>query len=166
MVERITTIPSLFLMFSVLTSGFIAKRLGYKQTIMIGIGIVSISGIIPVFFSTFYVVLLSRAALGFGIGLFNSLLIAMIGYFYEGNERVSLIGYHEALGGLGGMLITYIAGQLINVNWQASFIAYAIAIPVFFLFWRVVPKVETAIILKKMKRVIKITVQRKMVIFL
>ncbi|MDU4735691.1 MAG: MFS transporter [Thomasclavelia ramosa] len=149
MVERITTIPSLFLMFSVLTSGFIAKRLGYKQTIMIGIGIVSISGIIPVFFSNFYVVLLSRAALGFGIGLFNSLLIAMIGYFYEGNERVSLIGYHEALGGLGGMLITYIAGQLINVNWQASFIAYAIAIPVFFLFWRVVPKVETAIILKK-----------------
>lgn len=91
MVEMISTIPSLFLMFSVLTSGFIAKRLGYKQTIMIGIGIVSISGIMPVFFSNFYVVLLSRAALGFGIGLFNSLLIAMISYFYEGNERVSLM---------------------------------------------------------------------------
>lgn len=156
MVEMITTIPSLFLMVSVLTSSFIAKKLGYKQTIMLGIGIVSISGIIPVFVDNFYVVLLSRACLGFGIGLFNSLLIAMISYFYDGEERTSLIGYHEALGGLGGMLITYIAGQLININWQAPFISYVISIPVFFLFWKVIPQVETKDILEKTKKQIKI----------
>lgn len=149
MVEMITTIPSLFLMISVLTSGFIAKKIGYKQTIMLGLGIVAISGIIPVFIGNFYIVLFSRAALGFGIGLFNSLLIGLISYFFDGNERTTLIGYHEALGGLGGMLITYIAGQLIHVNWQAPFISYAIAIPVFFIFWKVIPKVKTEDILHK-----------------
>lgn len=152
MVEMITTIPSLFLMFSVLTSGYIAKKFGYKQTILLGLGIVVISGIIPVFIANFYVVLLSRAALGFGIGLFNSLLIALISYFYDGDERTSLLGYHEALGGLGGMLITYIAGQLIHINWQAPFIAYAIAFPVFFLFWKIVPKIDTKDILEKNKK--------------
>ncbi len=149
MVEMITTIPSLFLMISVLTSGFIAKKIGYKQTIMLGLGIVAISGIIPVFIGNFYIVLFSRAALGFGIGLFNSLLIGLISYFFDGNERTTLIGYHEALGGLGGMLITYIAGQLMHVNWQAPFISYAIAIPVFFIFWKVIPKVKTEDILHK-----------------
>lgn len=149
MVEMITTIPSLFLMISVLTSGFIAKKIGYKQTIMLGLGIVAISGIIPVFIGNFYLVLFSRAALGFGIGLFNSLLIGLISYFFDGNERTTLIGYHEALGGLGGMLITYIAGQLIHVGWQAPFISYAIAIPVFFIFWKVIPKVKTEDILHK-----------------
>lgn len=149
MVEMITTIPSLFLMISVLTSGFIAKKMGYKQTIMLGLGIVAISGIIPVFIGNFYLVLFSRAALGFGIGLFNSLLIGLISYFFDGNERTTLIGYHEALGGLGGMLITYIAGQLMHVNWQAPFISYAIAIPVFFIFWKVIPKVKTEDILHK-----------------
>ena len=149
MVEMITTIPSLFLMISVLTSGFIAKKIGYKQTIMLGLGIVAISGIIPVFIGNFYLVLFSRAALGFGIGLFNSLLIGLISYFFDGNERTTLIGYHEALGGLGGMLITYIAGQLMHVNWQAPFISYAIAIPVFFIFWKVIPKVKTKDILHK-----------------
>lgn len=149
MVEMITTIPSLFLMISVLTSGFIAKKIGYKQTIMLGLGIVAIAGIIPVFIGNFYLVLFSRAALGFGIGLFNSLLIGLISYFFDGNERTTLIGYHEALGGLGGMLITYIAGQLIHVNWQAPFISYAIAIPVFFIFWKVIPKVKTEDILHK-----------------
>lgn len=149
MVEMITTIPSLFLMISVLTSGFIAKKIGYKQTIMLGLGIVAISGIIPIFIGNFYLVLFSRAALGFGIGLFNSLLIGLISYFFDGNERTTLIGYHEALGGLGGMLITYIAGQLMHVNWQAPFISYAIAIPVFFIFWKVIPKVKTEDILHK-----------------
>lgn len=149
MVEMITTIPSLFLMISVLTSGFIAKKMGYKQTIMLGLGIVAISGIIPVFIGNFYLVLFSRAALGFGIGLFNSLLIGLISYFFDGNERTTLIGYHEALGGLGGMLITYIAGQLMHVNWQAPFISYAIAISVFFIFWKVIPKVKTEDILHK-----------------
>lgn len=149
MVEMITTIPSLFLMISVLTSGFIAKKIGYKQTIMLGLGIVAISGIIPVFIGNFYLVLFSRAVLGFGIGLFNSLLIGLISYFFDGNERTTLIGYHEALGGLGGMLITYIAGQLMHVNWQAPFISYAIAIPVFFIFWKVIPKVKTEDILHK-----------------
>ncbi len=149
MVEMITTIPSLFLMISVLTSGFIAKKIGYKQTIMLGLGIVAISGIIPVFIGNFYLVLFSRAALGFGIGLFNSLLIGLISSFFDGNERTTLIGYHEALGGLGGMLITYIAGQLMHVNWQAPFISYAIAIPVFFIFWKVIPKVKTEDILHK-----------------
>lgn len=149
MVEMITTIPSLFLMISVLTSGFIAKKIGYKQTIMLGLGIVAISGIIPVFIGNFYLVLFSRAALGFGIGLFNSLLIGLISYFFDGNERTTIIGYHEALGGLGGMLITYIAGQLMHVNWQAPFISYAIAIPVFFIFWKVIPKVKTEDILHK-----------------
>lgn len=152
MVEMITTIPSLFLMISVLTSGFIAKKIGYKQTIMLGLGIVAISGIIPVFIGNFYLVLFSRAALGFGIGLFNSLLIGLISYFFDGNERTTLIGYHEALGGLGGMLITYIAGQLMHVNWQAPFISYAIAIPVFFIFWKVIPKVKTEDILHKITK--------------
>ena len=116
---------------------------------MLGLGIVAISGIIPVFIGNFYLVLFSRAALGFGIGLFNSLLIGLISYFFDGNERTTLIGYHEALGGLGGMLITYIAGQLMHVNWQAPFISYAIAIPVFFIFWKVIPKVKTEDILHK-----------------
>lgn len=156
MVEMITTIPSLFLMISVLTSGVIAKKIGYKQTIMLGLGIVAVSGIIPVFIGNFYLVLFSRAALGFGIGLFNSLLIGLISYFFDGNERTTLIGYHEALGGLGGMMITYIAGQLMHINWQVPFISYAIAIPVFFIFWKVIPKVKTEDILHKNKKQVEI----------
>lgn len=149
MVEMLTTISSLFLMISVLISGFIAQRLGYKQTIVLGLLIVVVAGTIPAFIDNFYIVLISRAALGFGIGLFNSLLVSMIDYFYEGEEKTSLFGFQSACEGIGGMMITFIAGQLLKLNWQAPFYAYFIAVPVVILFAKFVPKVETKDILKK-----------------
>lgn len=149
MVEMLTTISSLFLMISVLISGAIAKRLGYKQTVVLGLLIVIVAGTIPAFIDNFYIVLISRAALGFGIGLFNSLLVSLIDYFYEGEEKTSLFGFQSACEGIGGMLITFIAGQLLRLNWQAPFYAYFIAVPVVILFAKFVPKVETKDILEK-----------------
>lgn len=149
MVEMLTTIPSMFLMISVLTSSFIATKIGYKQTILIGLCTVAISGIIPVFIDNFYIILSARALLGFGVGLFNSLLVAMISYFYDGEERSSLFGIQGAFEGLGGMAITFTAGQLLKINWQAPFYAYIIAIPVIILFAMFVPKVANKDILAK-----------------
>ncbi|WP_270526990.1 MFS transporter [Longibaculum muris] len=143
MVEMLTTIPSLFLMISVFISTFIAKRLGYKQTIMLGLAIVMISGLIPLWIDNFIMILMSRGALGFGIGLFNSLLVSMINYFYEPQMRSSMYGLQSAFEGAGGIFITFLAGQLLKINWQAPFIAYGIAIPVFFIYLKYVPKVET-----------------------
>lgn len=149
MVEMITTIPSMFLMISVLLSSFIAKKFGYKQTIMLGLLTVAICGIIPLFIKNFYIVLASRALFGFGVGLFNSLLVAMITYFYEGDERTSLFGIQSACEGFGGMIITFLAGQLLKINWQAPFCAYFIAIPVVLLFGFFVPKVDVKLVNKK-----------------
>lgn len=150
MVEMLTTISSMFLMISVLTSSFIAKKLGYKQTIVLGLLMVAVSGVIPAFTNHFYIILGSRAMLGFGIGLFNSLLVLMISYFYEGDERSSLFGIQSACEGLGGMSITFMAGQLLKMNWQAPFYAYFIAVPVLLLFVLFVPGVNTKEIIQKL----------------
>lgn len=143
MVEMLTTVPSLFLMISVLTSSLIAKKIGYKQTIVIGLGIVMVAGIVPILIDNFTIILISRAMLGFGVGLFNSLLVSMINYFYDGKERSSMYGLQSAFEGAGGIAITFIAGQLLKINWQAPFIAYVIAIPVFLVYLKFVPKVKT-----------------------
>jgi len=61
--------------------------------------------------------MISRALLGYGIGLFNSLLVTMISYFYHGEIRTSLFGMQSAFEGLGGIFITFVAGQLLKINW-------------------------------------------------
>jgi MFS family permease len=149
LVENLITIPSLFLMISVLISGFIARRIGYKRTILIGIGMVAVCGIVPVISSNFYLIFISRALFGFGIGLFNSLLVVMVKYFYDDDECSILFGFQSACEGLGGVAIVFIAGQLLKINWQISFLAYIISIPIFILFAIFVPNVPTNKIILK-----------------
>ena len=144
MIEMLTTVPSLFLMISVLISSFIAKKIGYKQTASLGLLIVVVSGILPVFVSNFYLILISRATLGFGIGLFNSLTVALVNSFYQGKDQAKMYGLQSAFEGAGGIFITFIAGQLLKIGWQAPFLAYAIAIPVCIVFIKFIPKVATA----------------------
>lgn len=144
MIEMLTTVPSLFLMISVLISSFITKKIGYKQTASLGLLIVAVSGILPVFVSNFYLILISRAMLGFGIGLFNSLTVALVNSFYQGKDRAKMYGLQSAFEGAGGIFITFIAGQLLKIGWQAPFLAYAIAIPVCIVFIKFIPKVATA----------------------
>lgn len=141
LVEMIATIPSLFLMISLLLSPFIAEKIGYKQTMLSGLSLAAVSGIAPLFIENLYLVLLSRAVLGFGIGLFNSLLTYMISHFYDGNERRTTIGLQQAVTGLGGMLLVFIAGRFVHINWQMPFVAYFLILIPLFLFWRFVPNI-------------------------
>lgn len=133
-VELISTIPSFALIISILCSTFISKKVGMKNTILLGTVLCAFSGVIPFFVSEIYTILISRAVFGFGIGLFNSMLVTYITKLYTGEERTQMIGFHQATGSLGGILITFISGQLLKVSWNASFLSYAVGFVSIFLF--------------------------------
>lgn len=153
LVENLVTISSLFIMIAVLCSHSIAKKLGYKQTILIGIGTVAVSGLAPVVVNNFYLIFLSRALLGFGIGMFHALLVSMNKFFYEGEERTHMFGYQSAFEGFGGVTVTFAVGQLVKLGWQEAFYVYALAIPSFILFALFVPRVSTSTLLAKIEDV-------------
>lgn len=141
-VEMLTTIPALMVVVFVLLSSFIAKWIGQKQTVILGLIIALVSGIVPAFSNNFTVVLISRAMLGVGFGLFNSLAVSMISDYFTGDERAQLIGFQSAFQGLGTAIMTYIAGQLLKVNWHVTFWIYAIILPILALFILFVPSPE------------------------
>ncbi|WP_238706882.1 MFS transporter [Companilactobacillus halodurans] len=138
-VEMLTTIPALMVVIFVLLSSFIAKWIGQKQTVILGLVIALISGLVPVFSNDFTVILVSRATLGVGFGLFNSLAVSMISDYFTGDERAQLIGFQSAFQGLGTAIMTYVAGQLLKVDWHVTFWIYAIILPILALFILFVP---------------------------
>ncbi|WP_025684856.1 MFS transporter [Paenibacillus maysiensis] len=142
-IELLTTIPSFMVMIFVLLSSFIARKIGQKQTIIIGLIITGVCGIIPVFVDNYMLLLISRAGLGIGFGLMNSLAVSMISSFYTGNERATLIGFQSAFQGLGAALLTFLAGYLLSFGWHYSFLVYALAFPILVLFMMFVPKPES-----------------------
>lgn len=149
LVENLATVSSLFIMIAVLLSHKIAKYFGYKQTILIGLGLVGVSGLVPLFIENFYVIFTSRAVLGFGIGMFQSLLVSMNKYFFDGEQRTKMFGFQSACEGLGGVTLTLISGQLVKMGWQGLFYIYIIVIPVFILYAYFVPTIATQDIIAK-----------------
>ncbi|EGP5584796.1 MFS transporter [Enterococcus faecium] len=142
-VELLTTAPSFMVTIFVLISSFIARKIGQKQTVIIGLVIASICGILPLFSQSYSIVLASRAGLGIGFGLINSLAVSMIAAFYHGDERASMIGFQSAFQGFGAALMTFVAGQLVQLGWQYTFLIYAISLPILVLFVLFVPTPET-----------------------
>lgn len=147
-IELITTVVSVFVTVFVLVSGFIVGKIGQKQTAVLGLVIATGSSIIPMFSNDFQVILLSRAILGMGIGLTNPLAISLIGVFFSGEERAKLMGWRSAIAGVGTSIMTYISGQLLNINWHASYGVYLLFVPTLIVFVLFVPNPENSLKMK------------------
>lgn len=140
--ELLGTAPSITVIVFILLSSYFAKRIGMKNTIILGLLLAGIGGIIPVFTATFQTVLISRVILGAGLGLYNSLAVTYISSLYSGNTRATLLGIRNSMEALGQTILIFLAGVLVNINWTASFLVYAIAFPVALLFALKVPEIR------------------------
>lgn len=141
-IELMTTIPSLFQMLMILWGRYIAKRIGYKNNIILGITLSGIGGIIPIYIKKIYVMLISRAVFGMGIGLISATLLTLIVYFFEGNERSNMMGLQGSIGGLASLVATLIAGQLLQFGWNVSFSTYFICFIILVIVLAAVPNVK------------------------
>ncbi|WP_167630156.1 MFS transporter [Listeria valentina] len=142
MVESIATLPNLAILLFIILSSFITKKLGVKKTVLLGMMISFISGIAPFFFDNFYLILASRFLFGAGIGMLNPLSYSVISFFYKGNERAQMYGYISTVSNLASVILTALAGVLLQISWQTSFLAYFVLLAVFFLVLFVVPDVK------------------------
>ncbi|MHA4750562.1 MFS transporter, partial [Enterococcus faecium] len=140
--ELLGTAPSITVILFILLSSYFAKRIGMKKTIILGLLLAGIGGIIPVFTATFQTVLISRVILGAGLGLYNSLAVTYISSLYSGNTRATLLVIRNSMEALGQTILIFLAGVLVNINWTASFLVYAIAFPVALLFALKVPEIR------------------------
>ena len=141
-VESLATMPAMMITIFVLLSNIVIKFLGKKNTVLLGLIVIFIFGVIPIFTSNFKLVLISRLFLGAGIGLFNSLSISLISDFFDDSTRSTMIGLRTAFLNIGKALTTFISGYLVILGVQYTFLVYALALPIFILFLFFVPNSE------------------------
>lgn len=132
--ESLLTVSSLSVVIMVLASTTIAKLLGTKRTIVLGLILTGVAGSLPVVLTSYVPFMLSRIALGAGLGLFNSIAVAIIQEMYAGNTRASMLGFRNAAEPLGQALMTVVAGILMMVSWHLAYAVYLIAFPILIFF--------------------------------
>lgn len=144
-VELVATLPALAVVVFVVLSSFVAKRIGTKRTVQLGLLLVGVGGgIAPLFLTNYWLILASRFVLGAGFGLFNSLAVSIINLLFhdEPQQRASLLGYRGAAENIGNAGLTLIAGVLLAFGWRFSFSVYLIAFPILILFTLFVPEIK------------------------
>lgn len=121
--ELLVTIPSIAtLVFVILCDKFISK-IGMKKTVLLGLLLGGVGGIMPLFNSTNYAyILISRFIFGAGKGLIFTPSVSYINILFDENERTTLIGFRSAVEMLGQALLTLIMGTLAIFSWNFSFI--------------------------------------------
>lgn len=133
-VQALFTIPSFTIMLFILFSNAFIRWFGKRNTVIIGMIATVIGGIIPFFVNNFSIIVASRLLVGAGIGTFTSLAVSLIEDCFSGEEQKTLIGIQGAMGTLGNSSMTFIAGLLLGIRWQATFLYFLFVIPFLILF--------------------------------
>lgn len=131
---------------------FITKIFKERILICVGLIMVGVFGVLPAFIPQYSIMLVSRVALGVGIGLVNTHAVSMIGERFEGNLRARLQGVRVSFESLGQAALTLIAGQLLIFGWKKAFMVYLVAFVVLFLYLVFVPTTEKVKEIEKEKK--------------
>jgi len=125
--ELLVTIPSIATLIFVILCDVIIGKVGMKKTVIAGLLITGIGGIMPMFNDTSYVYLLiSRFMFGAGKGLIFTPSVSYINILFDEKERATLIGFRSAVELLGQSSLTLIMGALVIISWSFSFITNSI----------------------------------------
>ena len=147
LVELTMTVSSLGIIIFTPLSNLLADKIGIKRTIVCGLTIILISGIIPALINNFTIIFVSRIGIGVGTGLLASYSQSLIIAMFEGKEQQKLLGWSSVVQGLGMFLMTFAAGVLLSNGWQQAYWVNLIALPVLLLFITFIPqnlKIEQA----------------------
>ncbi|MCC6122224.1 MFS transporter [Weissella cibaria] len=127
-IELLMSVTSFGILLFILLSNFLTRLIGNKKTVVLGVAIAVIAGVIPMFTENYAVLLASRFMFGAGVGLFNSLAISLISIYYEGKERDRLIGFENAAAAAATTIFTWLVGYLMSFGWHMTFGVYALGV--------------------------------------
>lgn len=127
-VELIATIPNFGILLFVMLSNIFVKYLGQKKTVLLGLIIALVTGLVPVVTSNYTIILISRFLFGAGVGLFNALAVSLITDLYDGEEQAAMMGLQSAVGGVCSTILTFSLAFLMQFGWNTSFIVYGVTV--------------------------------------
>lgn len=130
--EKIQMIVTLIPLFSVITMFLcnpLSKKINMKTIGIIGLFLITLGGAITYIFHThIWQIYLSSILLGLGIGLVNVISSTMISYYFEGTDKIKVMGYQSIFVSIGGTLFSYFSGLLAKIDWPYSYLCFFTAL--------------------------------------
>lgn len=126
LIKLTLSLPALTNIIFSLIAGRLSDYISKKYILIFALVLYTLSGIGSSFAPSIAWLLVGRALLGAGSGMIAPLVTDLIAYFYEGEERIRMIGYSNASSNLSSIFIPLLAGKLAEYGWQYAFWVYGI----------------------------------------
>ncbi|MBE6112315.1 MAG: MFS transporter [Peptococcaceae bacterium] len=123
-VQMIVSIPAIFIVITNFFFPKLCKSFGAKTLVTIGLIFYVFGGCLAGAFSNIFLVLLTRAFVGIGVGIIMPLSTGLLAYYFAPGEQEQLMGYSSAMNQMGGVIATLLSGLLAGISWRASFLVY------------------------------------------
>ncbi|WP_410652420.1 MFS transporter [Amycolatopsis sp. cmx-4-54] len=127
LVRLTLTVTSLAIAISAPLSGMVADRAGRRPLLLAGLVLYALSGTAGFFVNDLYLLLITRAGLGFAVGGIMTAVSTLITDWFSGERRASFLALQQAFASLGGVVFLPLAGVLATVGWQAPFWIYSVS---------------------------------------
>lgn len=145
LVKLVLTIPGLFIAITAPLSGWVIDKYGRIRLMIFMLLVYGIAGTSGLYLNTLVEILVGRAFLGIAVGGIMTTSIALIGDYFEGNERQKFLGTQSGIMALAGTVFITGGGLLADIGWRYPFLIYGMAfivIPLVLIFLRE-PKRDT-----------------------
>lgn len=126
--RMVLTLPSLLVALCAPLIGTLADRIGRRRLLIGSVVLYGVSGVSGLFVDSLHALLVGRAVLGAAIGGIMTLVTALVGDYFAGNERERYLGLQQAFTGLGGVAFVLGGGLLAELHWRMPFAVYALAL--------------------------------------
>ncbi len=143
LVKLILTIPGLFIALSAPFSGWVIDRFGRIKLLVAMLFLYALAGTSGLYLNTLFEIMIGRMFLGVAVGGIMTIAVALIGDYFQGDERQKLLGIQAGIMSLSATVFISAGGGLADLGWRYPFYIYGLAvlaIPMVLLFLKEPPK--------------------------
>lgn len=128
LVKLVLTIPGLFIAITAPLSGWIIDRFGRIRLLIFALTMYAAAGTSGLYLDTLPAIIVGRAFLGLAVGAIMTTAVALIGDYFEGEERQKFLGTQAGIMAFSGTLFISAGGFLADIHWRYPFLIYGIAL--------------------------------------
>ena len=128
LIQLIVSIPALLIILTNLFFLQISRLFRTRLIAITGLILYVAAGAGCFFISNIYAVLTMRALLGISVGLIMPLSTGLLTFYFPPSEQARLMGLSAAMNQLGGVVATLLAGILVTIEWNYTFLVYLLGL--------------------------------------
>lgn len=117
-IQLLVTLPTLPSMIMAIISGWLVVKISKKKLLLIGCFVTGVTGILPFLSDSFGMLMFSRVFYGTSLGIALVMNTAIVAEFFEGAERVAVMGIQSASVGASLIFVNVASGFLGRLDFR------------------------------------------------